>query len=79
MKKKDEWAGGGVGKIICTYHNGWAKSHAFHHDMEFVALLDGVLVRLDLDGFDESLRPLGELWEIEKLGPCVGKHMSSVA
>ena len=56
-EERNEWGG----EDIWTYHDGWAKSHAFHHDMEFVALLDGVLVRDDLDGFDECLRPLGEL------------------
>ena len=51
----------GEGKDVWTYDDSRAKSHALHHDVEFVALVDGVLARADLDGFDESVRPLGEL------------------
>ena len=59
--KVEERVGRGGGKDARTYHDGWAKSHAFHYDVEFVAFLDGVLGRADLDGFDELLRPLGVL------------------
>ena len=49
------------GEDVWTYDDGWAESHVFHHDVEFVALFDDVLGRDDLDGFDECLRPFGDL------------------
>ena len=44
-----------------TYENGWVKGHPVEYASEFVAFLYGirVLVRDDLDGFEESLRPFG--------------------
>lgn len=53
-RRKKHECGGGRG----TYDDGWAERHAMHHDMYFVALFDGVLVRADFDGLDESVRPL---------------------